>query len=161
MTNEDEKLDKDSNGNIETISDSHRNQNHRKKPFIFKKTSQLFAHRKQGAQQRFEKVYLDLKDKICVAWLKDLESMETEFHNISKNNQALATTKITRTKELAEQTIRETISTVFDEWRVEIARIISELGGYPQEDGNVLFPDGSIAKIPKGLYISPENKLQL
>ena len=127
--------------------------NDNRKPPSFKKLSQLFAHRKAGAQQRFEKVYADLKSKIEVAWLVDLQHMEREFVSIAKSNQALASTKINRKKELAEKTVKETLGTVFEEWRQELDRIITDLKGYPQENGNVLFPDGSIAKMPKGLYI--------
>ena len=126
----------------------------------YEKTAHLFAHRKQGVQKRFEKVYMDLKDKVQSAWASDLLKMEAEFKLISKSNQALASTKIERTKKMAEQTAKSTLRTVFNEWRAEINRIISDLNGYPQEDGNILFPDGSVARMPKGLYVAPEHQLR-
>jgi hypothetical protein len=124
----------------------------------FVKVAHLFAHRKQGAQKRFEKEYLDLAEKVKSAWLADLLKIEEEMKHTGQYNQALAKTKTTRIKEQAEKTARETLATVFKEWRAEISRIVSDLGGYPQEDGNVLFPDGSIARMPKGLWI-PQDQI--
>lgn len=127
----------------------------------FKKLAHLFAHRKAGAQHRFEKKYVDLKAQVEVAWTQDLLKVEAELQLISKSNQALATTKGNRIKEMAEKTAREVMRTVFNEWRQEINRIVADLGGYPQEDGNILFPDASIARMPKGLWIAPENLIKL
>lgn len=128
-----------------------------KKKFV--KIAHLFAHRKTGCQKRFEKVYADLKAEVQTAWLIDLQRLEQEFGTISKSNQALAGTKMKRAKQMAAQTAKQTIKTVFDEWRGEINRIVSDLGGYPQEDGNILFPDGSVARMPKGLFIPQEMQL--
>jgi len=127
----------------------------------FAKQAHLFAHRKAGAQHRFEKLYVELKAQVEMAWTSDLMKLEAEFKLTSKSNQALAFTKTNRIREMAEKTAREVMRTVFNEWRQEINRIVSDLGGYPQEDGNILFPDASIAKMPKGLWIAPENLLKL
>ena len=126
----------------------------------FTKTAHLFAHRKTGAQKRFEKMYAALAEEIKTAWTADLVKMEAEYASISKSNQALATTKLKRAKQQAATVARETIQTVFRDWRVELDRIVSELGGYPQPDGMVLFPDGSTAKMPKGLFIPIEQLLR-
>ena len=126
----------------------------------FKKLAHLFAHRRQGCQKRFEKVYLKVKDEVQTAWLADLSRMEQEFEGHFKSNQALAQTKLTREKQLAESTAKQVIKTVFDEWRAEVNRIVTELNGYPQNDGNILFPDGSTARMPKGLFITKEQQLQ-
>lgn len=126
----------------------------------FDKVAHLFAHRKQGVQKRFEKEYIDLASKLRTAWTADLLRIEQELKNTSKYNQALAQTKAERIKQQAERTCKETLSTVFKEWRAEIDRIIADLGGYPQQDGNILFNDGSIARMPKGLWISPEHLLK-
>jgi hypothetical protein len=127
-----------------------------KQPKVFVKTAHLFAHRKQGVQKRFEKMYADLALKVKIAWTADLMHIETEMKTVGKYNQALQATKTDRIKEQAERTARETLSTVFKEWRVEINRVVDELQGYPQEDGNILFPDGSVARMPKGLWIPQE-----
>ena len=131
-----------------------------KGPKKFEKTAHLFAHRKAGTQKRFEKVYKDLKDKVQTAWLTDLEKIESEHRHLFKFNQALAATKTDRSKQQAAQIAKSTMRTVFDEWRAEIDRIVVELGGHPQEDGNVLFPDGSVARMPKGLFIAAEHQLR-
>ena len=128
---------------------------------VFSKTSQLFAHRKHGAQIRFGRRYAKLKEKVQTAWLVDLEKMETEFKGTSKYNQALATTKHNRIQEMAVQQAAEIMKTVFSEWRTEVDRIIADLGGYPQEDGNIVFPDASVAKNPKGLWVTDKLRLTL
>ena len=133
----------------------------RKENQVFKKLAHLFAHRKQGAQHRFEKKYSDLKGQVEVAWTKDLLKIEGELSILARSNQALAATKADRIKEMAEKTAREVMRTVFNEWRQELNRIVSDLGGYPQEDGNILFPDASIARMPKGLWIAPESLIKL
>lgn len=125
----------------------------------YAKISHLFAYRKKGVQKRFEKVYADLKDKVQVAWLQDLEKMELEGRSIMKSNQALAKTKMDYSKATAAAAARATMNMVFNDWRTEIDRVISVLNGYPQEDGNILFPDGSTAVMPKGLYIPKEMQL--
>lgn len=127
----------------------------------FTKLAHLFAHRKAGAQHRFEKKYADLKLEVETAWTQDLLKVEAELVLLKKSNQALAATKANRIKELAEKTAREVMRTVFNEWRTEINRIVADLSGYPQQDGNILFPDASIARMPKGLYISPEHLIKL
>lgn len=128
-------------------------------PKKFEKTAHLFAHRKTGAQRRFEGVYKALREKVQAAWMADLLKIEAECQIISKSNGALAQTKLARAKSMAEQTAKETMRTVFDEWRTELNRIVADLNGYPQEDGMVLFPDGSTAKMPKGLFIPKELQL--
>jgi hypothetical protein len=128
---------------------------------VFAKQAHLFAHRKAGAQHRFEKKYVDLKNQVELAWTADLLKMEEELSLLKKSNQALAHTKSARLREMAEKTAREVMRTVFNEWRQEMNRIVSDLCGYPQEDGNILFPDASIAKMPKGLWIAPENLIKL
>ena len=125
----------------------------------FAKTAHLFAHRKTGAQKRFEKVYSDLAERVKLSWTADLSRMEQEFSFMSKSNQALAATKKERNMSMAEDQIKKIMRTVFEEWRAEVNRIVSDLSGYPQEDGNVLFPDGSVARMPKGLFIPKENQL--
>lgn len=126
----------------------------------FTKTAHLFAHRKQGVQHRFEKAYVALADKVRTAFTADLLRIEQEIKNTGKYNQALASTKKDRLMEMAEKQAREVMSTVFADWRKELDRIVNDLSGYPQEDGNVLFPDGSVAKMPRGLYIPPEQLLK-
>lgn len=130
-----------------------------KKAKKFEKTSHLFAHRKTGTQKRFEKVYAELKEKVQTSWLSDLSRMEQEHNLTAKSNQALAHTKMERSKSQAAEMAKKTMRTVFEEWRAEINRIVVDLGGHPQEDGNVLFPDGSVAKMPKGLFIPKEQQL--
>ena len=125
----------------------------------FTKIAHLFAHRKTGAQKRFEKLYESLKETVSTAWLTDLESREQDMGTLFKSNQALAATKKARLNDIAAQTARETMRTVFTQWREEINRIVVDLGGHPQEDGNILFPDGSIARMPKGLFIPKEKQL--
>ena len=125
------------------------------------KTSHVFGRRRLGAQQRFTKEYLQIKDEILVSWCKDLEVMEQQFKLHMKSNQALAHTAMDRKKHLAEETAKQVIATVFDSWRAEINRIISQLNGYPQDDGMILFPDGSTARMPKGLFIPKEQQLVL
>lgn len=126
----------------------------------FAKLSQVFAHRKQGAQRKFEREYLVWKDKVQTAWLAELVQKEMQFKEIAKGNVALATTKLERDKQAAMKIAKSVMNNIFREWRVEIDRIISELGGYPQEDGMILFPDGSTARKPKGLWIAPDQQLR-
>lgn len=126
----------------------------------FTKTAHLFAHRKQGAQARFQKSYAALAEKVRTAFTSDLIKIEQEIKNVGKYNQALAGTKKERLMEMAEKQAREVMATIFADWRKEIDRLIDDLSGYPQEDGNIVFPDGSIAKKPKGLYIPPEQLLK-
>jgi hypothetical protein len=130
-----------------------------KKVKKFEKTAHLFAHRKTGTQKRFEKVYSDLKEKVQTSWLSDLAKMEQEFGLTAKSNQALAATKMERSKSQAAEMAKKTMRTVFEEWRAEINRILIDLRGHPQEDGNILFPDGSVARMPKGLFIPKEMML--
>ena len=131
-----------------------------KEPYKFKRTSQLFAHRKDGAQKRFARVWIDLKEQVQTAWLTDLEEREKELSTLFKSNQALTGIKRKRLNDMAAQTAKATLQTVFDEWRIEINRILVDLRGYPQEDGNVLFPDGSQARIPKTLFIPLEHHIK-
>lgn len=127
---------------------------------VFAKTAHLFAHRKTGVQKRFEKVYKQLAEEVQNSWLADLMKLEEEFKLTSKSNVALAGTLLKRKKTQASDQARKTMRTVYEEWRVEINRIVVSLGGYPQEDGNIIFPDGSSARMPKGLFIPEDMQLK-
>lgn len=125
----------------------------------YEKLSHRFANMKQGAQRRFEAEYKRLKTEVEIAWAADAERALAEFKATQRSNNALAELKRKRTAGLAAQATRDLMKTVFTQWRIEIDRIISTLGGWKQDDGNVLFPDGSVGKNPKGLYIPKEDKL--
>lgn len=153
---EDEVLDATVNGNTATPAAAHPKKAAQHGP-IFEKIAHKFAHRKRGAQSRFHRKYLELAKEVTTAWTADLLRMEEAARMTSKSNQALASTRLNREKEMAKTQAMETMRTVFAEYKAEIKRIADELGGYPQEDGNVVFPDASIAKMPKGLFIEPEH----
>ena len=126
----------------------------------FKKQAHLFAHRKQGAQVRFQKLFIEMKEKVEVALTVDAIAATKMCDGISKWNAALAKTKKEMMLESAQKEAKSMLRNIQDQWRAEIQRITSDLQGYPQEDGNILFPDGSIAKMPKGLYIPVEQQLK-
>lgn len=126
----------------------------------FKKLSHVFANRKDGAQHRFRKEYIEQRDRVQMAWIADLSAMEQRAKSMFTHNQALARNKLEREMELAKEDARETLRLVFRRFRSEIDRIVTELGGHPQPDNMVVFPDGSSAKLPKGLYIPPEEQLR-
>lgn len=147
----DEILDESVNGN--TVDHS-ATPPHEKKEFT--KLAHLFGHRKRGCQARFHKEYLELVKEVMTSWMADRATLHAEVEKIARSNQALAGTMFQRKRMLAEETGKTILRTVFNRWRDELNRIVGELGGHPQEDGNVVFPDGSIAKMPRGLYIEPE-----
>ena len=126
----------------------------------FKKLAHLFAHRKDGAQRRFRKEYIDQRDRVQIAWMADLATMEANASKMFKSNQALAQNRLDRQHELMNEEARNTLRIVFTRFRAEIERIAVELGGHPQDDGNIVFPDASVARMPKGLYIPPEEQLR-
>ena len=151
-------LDQVVNGNsIDPIAESNRvdHQPERKK-VEFNKLAHLFGHRKRGCQARFHKEYLEVAKEVTTAWLADRGTLVNEVDAIAKSNQALAKTLFNRKAAIAEEAGKSILRTVFNRWKDELNRIVVELGGHPQDDGNVVFPDGSIAKMPRGLYIEPE-----
>ena len=122
----------------------------------FSKLAHLFGHRKRGCQARFHKEYLELAKEVTTAWIADRSSLIAEVDAIAKSNLALAKTLFNRKCEIAKEAGQTILRTVFNRWKDELTRIVAELGGHPQEDGNVVFPDGSVAKMPRGLFIEPE-----
>lgn len=127
----------------------------------FTKLSHQFAHRRKGAQYRFLKEYIELRDQVQTAWLADLANMEARARSTMSSNQALAKTRLSREIENAREQARSTVRMVFDRYRQELERIAGELGGHPQEDGNVVFPDGSTATMSRSLFIPKEEMLTL
>lgn len=126
----------------------------------FAKTSHLCAHRIAGANNRYLTMYLELGDKVYASWCADIKRAEADCARMYQYNQAGATTKKDRLVEMCTKMARETMATVFAEWRMEVDRIIENLNGWKQEDGQtVVFPDGSTKKLPKGLFIPPERKI--
>ena len=145
----DQVLDQVVNGNMTVDHQAH-------KKAEFSKLAHLFGHRKRGCQARFHKEYLELAKDVTTAWIADRSSLIAEVDAIAKSNQALAKTLFNRKCEIAKEAGQTILRTVFNRWKDELTRIVAELGGHPQEDGNVLFPDGSVAKMPRGLFIEPE-----
>ena len=148
----DQVLDQVVNGNMTVDHQAHME----KKKQEFVKLAHLFGHRKRGCQARFHKEYLELCKEVMSSWMADRITLHTEVEKIAKSNQALAQTMFQRKRTLAEETGKNILRTVFTRWKDELNRIVVELGGHSQDDGNVLFPDGSVAKLPRGLYIEPE-----
>lgn len=127
----------------------------------FTKLAHQFAHRKTGAQHRFTKEYIELAGKVQSAWLADIANMEEAAKKLRSSNQALAKTRLARQVEEVTTEARAEVRTVFQRYRAEIDRIASELGGHPQEDGVVLFPDGSTARMPRNLFIPADQLMKL
>ncbi len=128
---------------------------------VFDKVSQRFAHMKAGCQKRFQRKYSEVAGEVRTAWALDNETRLAEFAKIAKFNVALAETKQKRMTDMAKSAARDIINTVFSEWRAEMDRIVTVLHGHPQDDGNILFPDGTTGRMPKGLWIDPSERLQL
>ena len=130
-----------------------------KPKFEFTKLSHKFAHRKKGAERRFQMLYDERSIMVKQAWISDLERLHEEFREMSKGNPALAMLSFERRKQEVETAARMELQTVFKLWRTAIDKIVSDLQGQVMPDGNVVFPDNSIAKYPRGLWIAPEKLL--
>lgn len=132
-----------------------------RKQRVFKTTAQRFGYMKEGCKYRFQHAYAKQKEEVQTAWLADLEAKEKEFQTTARSNQALAKTKLEHSRKQAEKLARKVMNMVFQEWREEMHRIVNKLDGWIQEDGLVIFPDKSSAKMPKGLYIPEDQQLRL
>lgn len=126
---------------------------------VFNTIAQHFGYCKMGAQHRFAREHEELSNEILTARIADSLAIEVELRETSKWNSALAKTKARRVELLADEQVKQLLNTVYQRFRAEIERLVTKFGGHPQEDGMVLFPDGSTAKMPKGLYISPEKQI--
>jgi hypothetical protein len=125
------------------------------------KLSHIFGRKKNGAMKRFIKEYESVRNDIVTAQTADSLARKIEIEVLMKSNQALAHMKVARAQAMAHEAANAMFNEVFSRYRAELNRIMIILGGYPQEDGNVVFPDGSVAKMPKGLYVPAELRYNL
>lgn len=125
------------------------------------KLSHVFGRRKKGAYNRLLKDYMNIKAEVQTALMKDIENHLKNSEGIFKYNQALAITKKKRMIDLAVKEAKLVLDTVFNSYKAEVMRIANDLNGEIQEDGNILFPDGSVSHYPKAMFIPEEHRFQV
>lgn len=118
----------------------------------------VFNAQKQELQQTFHDI---MKDGCIAEHNAEAVDIQKEFDEIAKGNAARAKNRKRARILMLVAKKWKSLGALRLEFKVHLAEIINQLGGKVEPDTDskekdrekVTFPDGSVAKYPKGLYI--------